>query len=303
MVRRAACARIKAVWSCRNDPVDIAGWGHFSAHRQRYRQAAGIQVSNAAMNLDENQKQQVAKWLNDGLKLADVQKKLEQDFALKLTYMEVKFLVSDLNMRPKDPEPEKVVAPPPAAAAGQGTAAEPGLGPDYDDGALEEALPAEPGLPSGGGVLFVQKHRPQQEVLVIPQRHLRILRRALRRVERQCPFGPAFRRPGEQRFADNAARPLRQRLLPSFDPGQSGRVGGRDNSAEGINRLVLELLDGRDPLELPVPARRQEDLVQAVYKHLHMGVCADCQGRAVNLLGERDGGLIHPNQHLLIGLE
>ncbi len=152
MVRRAACARIKAVWSCRNDPVDIAGWGHFSAHRQRYRQAAGIQVSNAAMNLDENQKQQVAKWLNDGLKLADVQKKLEQDFALKLTYMEVKFLVSDLNMRPKDPEPEKVVAPPPAAAAGQGTAAEPGLGPDYDDGALEEALPAEPGLPSGGGV-------------------------------------------------------------------------------------------------------------------------------------------------------
>lgn len=64
------------------------------------------------MNLDEQQKQQVARWLNEGLKLADVQKRLEQEFGISLTYMEVKFLVSDLDLKPKDPEPEQPAAPP-----------------------------------------------------------------------------------------------------------------------------------------------------------------------------------------------
>ena len=33
------------------------------------------------------------------------------EFNLKLTYMEVRFLVDDLKLTPKDPEPPKVVAP------------------------------------------------------------------------------------------------------------------------------------------------------------------------------------------------
>ena len=37
------------------------------------------------------------------------------EFGLKLTYMEVRFLVDDLKLTPKDPEPPKVVAPPTAA--------------------------------------------------------------------------------------------------------------------------------------------------------------------------------------------
>ena len=67
------------------------------------------------MTLDENQKLQVPQWLNNGLKLAEVQKKLEQDFGIKMTYMEVKFLMSDLDLRPKDPVPEPT-APQPASS-------------------------------------------------------------------------------------------------------------------------------------------------------------------------------------------
>lgn len=99
------------------------------------------------MTLDENQKQQVARWLDEGLKLAEVQKRLEQEFGLRLTYMEVKFLVSDLDLKPKDPEPEKPAPPPEATAeAGQPTAEKPGD--DLGDALPEDELPA----PGTGGV-------------------------------------------------------------------------------------------------------------------------------------------------------
>lgn len=68
------------------------------------------------MNLDEKQKEQVAGWLRDGAGLAEVQKRLESEFQVSATYMEVKFLVSDLDLTPKDPEPEVPVEPEPPAA-------------------------------------------------------------------------------------------------------------------------------------------------------------------------------------------
>ena len=68
------------------------------------------------MNLDETQRQQVAKWISEGAKLAEIQKRL-LELGVKLTYMEVRFLVDDLKLTPKDPEPPKVVAPPAADPA------------------------------------------------------------------------------------------------------------------------------------------------------------------------------------------
>lgn len=97
------------------------------------------------MKLDEQQKQQVARWLNEGLKLADVQKRLEQEFGISLTYMEVKFLVSDLDLKPKDPEPEQPAAPPPAGGS-------PGGQPVGEDLADDRPLEDEPKLPATGGV-------------------------------------------------------------------------------------------------------------------------------------------------------
>jgi hypothetical protein len=63
------------------------------------------------MNLDETQRQTVAKWISEGAKLSEIQKRL-LELGIKLTYMEVRFLVDDLKLTPKDPEPPKVVAPP-----------------------------------------------------------------------------------------------------------------------------------------------------------------------------------------------
>lgn len=54
-------------------------------------------------------------WIADGMKLSDFQRRLETDFTVKLTYMEVRFLIDDLKVVPKDPEPPKA---PPAPGSG-----------------------------------------------------------------------------------------------------------------------------------------------------------------------------------------
>lgn len=85
------------------------------------------------MNLDDKQKQAVTKWINDGLKLAEIQKRLETEFGLRMTYMDVRLLVDDLKLTPKDPEPpkqpEKPVAPTAPAGAAPGEIPAPGEGP------------------------------------------------------------------------------------------------------------------------------------------------------------------------------
>jgi hypothetical protein len=68
------------------------------------------------MNLDEAQRQRVTAWILEGAKLSEIQNRLLSEFKLKFTYMEVRLLVDDLKLTPKDPEPPKVVAPPAAEA-------------------------------------------------------------------------------------------------------------------------------------------------------------------------------------------
>lgn len=79
------------------------------------------------MQLTAEQQERVRQWIAEGLKLSDVQKRLETEFALRPTYMEVRFLVDDLKVMPKDPDPPKVpekteatpaLVPEPAPAAG-----------------------------------------------------------------------------------------------------------------------------------------------------------------------------------------
>lgn len=76
--------------------------------------------------LSTEQQSIARQWIADGMKLSDFQRRLETDFALKLTYMEVRFLIDDLKVVPKDPEPPKAppapaVPPAPSASAGAGT--------------------------------------------------------------------------------------------------------------------------------------------------------------------------------------
>lgn len=67
------------------------------------------------MNLTDAQRAKVADWINAGAKMSEIQNRLLSELGLKLTYMEVRFLVDDLKLTPKDPEPPKVVTPPPEA--------------------------------------------------------------------------------------------------------------------------------------------------------------------------------------------
>lgn len=57
------------------------------------------------MNLDDAQKKKVAEWIEQGLKLAEIQAKLASEFGVRMTYMDLRFLVDDLKLTPKDPEP------------------------------------------------------------------------------------------------------------------------------------------------------------------------------------------------------
>lgn len=91
------------------------------------------------MALTDEQKTTVARWIDEGAKPADVQTRLASEFDTHMTYMEVRFLIDDLKVMPKDPtppEPEKPVEPAVEAEAIP-----------VDPVPLEDAIPA-----AGGGV-------------------------------------------------------------------------------------------------------------------------------------------------------
>jgi hypothetical protein len=62
------------------------------------------------MNLDEAQRKRVAAWIKEGFKLSEIQSRISSEFGVSLTYMQVRFLVDDLKLMPKDSEPSKTVA-------------------------------------------------------------------------------------------------------------------------------------------------------------------------------------------------
>lgn len=59
------------------------------------------------MSLDESQRTKVAQWIAEGLKLSEIQNRLASELGVRLTYMEVRLLVDDLKLTPKDTEPAK----------------------------------------------------------------------------------------------------------------------------------------------------------------------------------------------------
>jgi hypothetical protein len=72
------------------------------------------------MKLDDAQKQKVSGWIEEGLKLSEIQDKLNSEFGFRMTYMEVRFLIDDLGVKLKD-KPVEAPTPPPAATPAAGT--------------------------------------------------------------------------------------------------------------------------------------------------------------------------------------
>jgi hypothetical protein len=58
------------------------------------------------MTLTPEQKKSVSEWVAAGDNLYAVQKKLADQFKVSMTYMDVRFLVDDLNLELKDPAPK-----------------------------------------------------------------------------------------------------------------------------------------------------------------------------------------------------
>ena len=74
------------------------------------------------MNLDESQRNKVADWIAQGLKLSDIQTRLASELGVTMTYMEVRLLVDDLKLTPRDIERPKapqtnLTTPGPSASA------------------------------------------------------------------------------------------------------------------------------------------------------------------------------------------
>jgi len=112
------------------------------------------------MNLDEAQRKKVAEWIQQGLKLSDIQNRLATDLGVRLTYMEVRLLVDDLKLTPKDIERPKTPTSALAAPAGPATpAAKAAKGQPAPVGAAPK--PAEPArAPGGVSVSVDQLARP-----------------------------------------------------------------------------------------------------------------------------------------------
>lgn len=71
--------------------------------------------------MTDEQKATVAGWVRDGASLSDVQRQIESEFGVRMTYMDVRFLVDDLDLElttegPKFEEPK--VTPGPGTAPG-----------------------------------------------------------------------------------------------------------------------------------------------------------------------------------------
>ncbi len=58
------------------------------------------------MSLSDSQKTTVSTWIAEGKSLADVQRLLREEFSISMTYMDVRFLVDDLDIVFAEPEPE-----------------------------------------------------------------------------------------------------------------------------------------------------------------------------------------------------
>ena len=95
------------------------------------------------MELSEEQKKTVAVWIADGLKLSEIQERMGDLWGMRITYMEARFLVDDLKLMPKDPEPPAQPASDLANTEGHGADA---------DGAVDPLL-GQPGDPASAGDL------------------------------------------------------------------------------------------------------------------------------------------------------
>ena len=109
------------------------------------------------MELSDAQKVAVTQWIQEGRSLADVQRSLREDFEISITYMDVRFLVDDLDIAVVEEEPEASEIP--EVEAGKDATTEPAEAELVDEGGNGavtvdvDAIP-RPGSLVNGTVVF-----------------------------------------------------------------------------------------------------------------------------------------------------
>lgn len=58
------------------------------------------------MSLTDSQKNTVSDWIASGNSIAEVQRLLQEEFSISMTYMDVRFLIDDLDVAIVEPEPK-----------------------------------------------------------------------------------------------------------------------------------------------------------------------------------------------------
>ncbi len=112
------------------------------------------------MKLTDAQNQQVIQWIQQGQKLSEIQNRLGSELGIRMTYMDVKMLLADLELKPKDQEAPKSavnLGPVPTAPGGSGPSDSASAPPSHDPsgpmgpgpGAAEAGLA---GIPGASGI-------------------------------------------------------------------------------------------------------------------------------------------------------
>lgn len=121
-------------------------------------------MSAKIMNLDQAQREKVTGWIAEGLKLSEIQTRLADELGVQMTYMDVRLLVDDLKLTPKDTERPDAgtseIGAQPADAPGRRPPEKPGSasakesGPAAEDVSVSVDQLARPGAVVSGRVTF-----------------------------------------------------------------------------------------------------------------------------------------------------
>src|SRR5687768_1151999 len=110
---------------------------------------ASLQV-DGPMEVTDEHKRRISSWIAEGARLSDIQRRLADEENLHLTYMEVRFLVDDLKLTPKDAAQSE--APVAVGAAADAGAFPAGTGPAAPSMSAIAPPDAAPPAQAGGKV-------------------------------------------------------------------------------------------------------------------------------------------------------
>lgn len=104
-----------------------------------------------AHKLTDEQTKMLAQWVADGLGLSEIQKRMGEEWSVSLTYMEVRFLIDDLNLELADKPAPQAGADHPSPSPSDALDLEPE---DAESVRVEVDRVVQPGAVASGSVRF-----------------------------------------------------------------------------------------------------------------------------------------------------